>query len=313
MAIATHSPVFKCLSKSRIAAAEARLARLRKIPSLTFLRYCNYCRLGNDWRDSWGYHTRANGDVSYGNLKKGDCPDFAESYLRALSTDDTDSGEAYFYVPFASGSDQSGSLVERSNYNVFIEEFGKDNEWVFSAYGGFGTYAAVVGLTGLLTCEEDTADSIFEVLEGLKEYALIDEEAYSELCMEKANEAWDSYVADDFRDAVEKRFDGCAAFEWPSNSDLRAAFEQFAEKANCCWEDEGWGQDNMYIDIRCIVESIDLNDLADYVIRYVVSYIDVGEEKEGCATESEAIERVDKLRAAGFLGASYAIVLPVKD
>lgn len=315
MSIATHSPVFKRLSKKRVATAEARLARLRAIPNLTFLRYADYRRLSSgrdDWSAPWGYVTRADGDVSYGDLREEDCPDSAESYLRALSTDDTDSGEVYFYVPYASGSDYSGSLVERSNYNVFTETYGKDNEWVFSAHGGHNTYAAVVGLTGLLTCDEDTADEVLNVLEGLVDYPLIDEEANSTLEMEKADEAWDSWVAGDFRRAVEKKFDGRAEFEWPSDSDLRAAFEQFAEKANEYWFDEGMGQD-MYIRVDRIVAGIDLDDLADYMLCYRVSYVDVGEETEDYTSESEAIERVNALRAAGFIGASYTIVEPVKE
>lgn len=306
MTTATHSPVFKRLSAKRIATAEARLARLRAIRNLTFLRYEDYRALGKEW----GTVTRADGDVSYGDLKEEDCPESAESYLRALSTDDCDSGERYFYVPYASGSDYSGSLVERSNYNVFTETYG-DNEWVFSAYGGFGTYAAVVGLTGLLTCDEDTADEVLNVLEGLENYPLINDEVLSNLESEKADEAWESWVAGDFRRALERKFDR-VDFEWPSDSDLRTFFEQKAQEANEYWFNEGYGPD-MYIRLDKIVEGIALDNLADYMLCYRVSYVDVGEETEDYTSESEAIERVNALRAAGFIGASYAIVEPVKE
>ena len=261
MTTAAHSPVFKHLSAEQIAMAEARLSRLRKIPDVTFLSYTNYCVSGVSRGRS-----RADGDVSYGDLKEEDSPESAESYLRALSTDDAESGEVYFYVPYASGSDYSGSLVERSNYNAFIEEYGKDNEWVFSAHGGFDTYAAVVGLTGLLTCADDTADSILEALEGLADYPLLDEEAHSALERESTDSAWELWAAESFRRTVEKKFDGID-FDWPSDNELRIAFERFADEANCYWYDEGYGQDNMSIDLNRIVEGINLDDLADYVVK----------------------------------------------
>lgn len=315
MTIATHSPVFKRLGKARIARAETRLQRLREVPNLTFLRYSDYRALSTDSHGcgrEYGYVTRAGGNVCYGDLKEGDCPDCAESYLRALSTDDTDSGEVYFYVPYASGSDYSGSLVEKSNYSVFTAEYGKDNEWVFSAYGGYSTYAAVVGLTGLLTCADDTFDSICEALEGLADYPLLDEEAHSTLEMECADSAWNSWAADDFKRAVEKKFDGCAEFDWPSDDELRVAFEQFAEKANCYWYDEGYGQDNVIIDLDTIVEGIDLDDLAAYTPCYVVTYFDGGWAREEFSVESEANGRVVTLRAAGNFEATYTIEKPVK-
>jgi hypothetical protein len=127
--------------------------------------------------------------------------------------------------------------------------------------------------------------------------------------MEGADEAWDSWVAGDFRCALEKKFD-CAEFEWAPDCDLRAFFEKKAEKANEYWFNEGYGPD-MYIRVDKIVGGIDLDDLADYTLLYVVTYVDVGQETEEFTSESEAIERVTTLRAAGFAGASYTIVNPV--
>ena len=125
-----------------------------------------------------------------------------------------------------------------------------------------------------------------------------------------ADEAWESWVAGDFRCALEKKFDG-VEFEWPSDSDLRPFFEKWAEKANEYWFNEGYGPD-MYIRVDKIVEGIDLDTLAPYTVLFVVTYVDVGQETEEYTSESEAIERVDSLRAAGFIGASYTVVSPVK-
>jgi len=160
------------------AQAEERLARLRKTHNLEYLRYEDYRPLETDsdgYGRAWGYVYRAEGDVSYGDLKETDCPESAVNYLESLPAEDTEPGEVYFFVPYASGSDYSGSTVSRSNYLAFVETYG-EHDFVFSAHGGFDTYAAVVGLTGLLTCAEDTFEDTISVLEGLDGYPVIDDE-----------------------------------------------------------------------------------------------------------------------------------------
>ena len=297
---------------------EERLTRIRKIANLEFLQYQDYCPQGPSARYSglqdWGYTRRIDPDgksVSYGDLMRpDDCPASAVKYLEGLSTDATEEGEVYFFLPYASGSDYSGSTVEKANHKAFLESYGEEG-FVWEAHGGFDTYAVVLGLTGLLECADDTFDTILGIIEGLEDYPLIDDEALSNLEMEGADEAWDCWVAGDFRRALEKRFDG-VEFEWPSDSDLRTFFEKKAEEANEYWFNEGYGPD-MYIRVDKIVEGIDLDNLADYTVLFVVTYLDVGQETEEFSSESEAIERVNSLRAAGFIGASYTAVSPAKQ
>ena len=296
---------------------EERLARIRKIANVDFLHYQDYCPQGPSSRYSglqeWGYTRRIDPDckaVSYGDLMQpDDCPESAVKYLEALSTDATEEGELYFFLPYASGSDYSGSTVEKANCREFLESYGEE-AFVWEAHGGFDTYAVVLGLTGLLECADDTFDAVLGIVEGLEDYPLIDDEALSNLETEGADEAWESWVAGDFRRALEKKFDG-VDFEWPSDSDLRPFFEKRAEKANEYWFNEGYGPD-MYIRLDKIVEGIDLDCLAPYTVLYVVTYVDVGQETEEYTSETEAIERVDSLRAAGFIGASYTVVSPSK-
>ena len=296
---------------------EERLERVKKLANVDFLHYQDYCPQGPSARYSglqeWGYTRRIAPDskaVSYGDLMKpADCPDSAVAYLEALSTDATEEGELYFFLPYASGSDYSGSTVEKANCREFLESYGEE-KFVCEAHGGFDTYAVVLGLTGLLECADDTFNAILDIIEGLEDYPLINDEALSTLESDLADEAWDCWVAGDFRRALEKKFD-CAEFEWPSDSDLRTFFEKKAEKANEYWFNEGYGPD-MYIRVDRIVEGIDLDDLADYTILFVVTYVDVGQETEEFSSESEAIERVDSLRAAGFIGATYTAVCPAK-
>ena len=294
---------------------EERLARVKKLANVDFLHYQDYCPQGPSSRYSglqeWGYTRRIDPDsktVSYGDLMQpADCPESAVKYLEALSTDATEEGELYFFLPYASGSDYSGSTVEKANCREFLESYGEE-AFVWEAHGGFDTYAVVLGLTGLLECADDTFDAILGIIEGLENYPLIDDETLSNLETEGADEAWESWVASDFRRTLEKKFDG-VDFEWPSDSDLRPLFEKRAEKANEYWFNEGYGPD-MYIRLEKIVEGIDLDCLAPYTVLYVVTYFDVGQETEEYTSETEAIERVDSLRAAGFIGASYTAVSP---
>ena len=206
---------------------EERLARVKKLANVDFLHYQDYCPQGPSSRYSglqeWGYTRRIDPDsktVSYGDLMQpADCPESAVKYLEALSTDATEEGELYFFLPYASGSDYSGSTVEKANCREFLESYGEE-AFVWEAHGGFDTYAVVLGLTGLLECADDTFDAILGIIEGLENYPLIDDETLSNLETEGADEAWESWVASDFRRALEKKFDG-VDFEWPSDSDLR--------------------------------------------------------------------------------------------
>jgi hypothetical protein len=290
---------------------EERFARIRKLANLELLRYEDYCPQGPSSRYSglqeWGYTRRIDPDskaVSYGDLKPADCPESAVKYLESLSTDAMEEGELYFFLPYASGSDYSGSTVEAANHREFLESYGEE-AFVWEAHGGFNTYAVVLGLTGLLECADDTFDAVVGIVEGLENYPLIDDEALSKLESDNANEAWESWVAGDFRRALEKKFDN-AEFDWPADSDLRALFEKKAEKANEYWFNEGYGPD-MYIRVDKVVEKVEWDDVAQYAIRYLVSYVDVGQQEEEYFNESEAIERVESLRAAGFIGASYSV------
>ena len=184
---------------------EERLKRIKKLANLEFLHYQDYCPQGPSSRYSglqeWGYTRRIDPDsksVSYGDLMKpADCPESAVKYLEALSTDATEEGEFYFFLPYASGSDYSGSTVEKANCREFLESYGEE-AFVWEAHGGFDTYAVVLGLTGLLECADDTFDAILGIIEGLENYPLIDDEALSNLECTLADEAWDCWVAGDF-------------------------------------------------------------------------------------------------------------------
>jgi hypothetical protein len=285
---------------------EQRLARILEIPILFPLRYEDYCAVTKDsdgYAARFGYVRRVDGNASYGDFKDTDWPASAESYLGELSDDPEESNEIYFYVPYASGSNYSGSAVEKSNAKVFEETYG-GNEWVHSVYGGYSTYAVAVGLTGLLTCDDDTFDAICEDLEGLADYPLLNEEACFELEMELTDEAWESWARGSFVRELEAKFADTAEFEWPDDSTLRKFFEGKRADAKEEWWCEGSGPD-MYVRIDEVVKGITFDDLYTLAPYYEVSYNPCGMYYSDYYLESEAIAEVERLRAAGRPEAQY--------
>jgi len=291
---------------------EQRIQRIQNLPNVQPLRYESYepvdpfhCHAG---LRPWGYAHRADGSASYGDFKDDDWPESAEAYLSTIWDDSTITGDLYFYVPYASGSDYSGSTVEAANAKCIEDTFG-ENEWVHTVYGGHNTFAVAIGLTGLLTCDDDVFDELCEAIEGLGDYPVIDEDALSELEAEKTDEAWESWVRDDFIRALEKEHDGCIDFSWPDDPELRSFFYECAEKADTYWYCEGYGPD-MYIDVDDVVKEADFDDYGKWAARYEVSWNDYGERREVYYDKDEANERVTTLRASGHIGAFYTVIEP---
>jgi len=116
--------------------------------------------------------------------------------------DDDEEGD--FVIPEGpvSGSDYSGNLLERSNYDVFREQFAdsQGTEW-WETPGGHGTF-------GLL-CRVDADERIPEMeafFEALRNYPVADERAFEELEMTSQQEAWADYGRRDFIRGLQKLF-----------------------------------------------------------------------------------------------------------
>jgi hypothetical protein len=61
----------------------------------------------------------------------------------------------------------------------------------------------------------------------------------------------------------------------------------------------------VFVRVEKVAEGIALADLDNWIVKYLVSWVDVWQETEEYTSETGAIERVESLRAAGFIGASY--------
>jgi len=131
-----------------------------------------------------------------------------------------------------SGSDYSGSSCEYSNYRVFLQQFGKI-KGVYDIYGGYGTYGIAIRKSVL-----DSNKDIQDVLKGLEEYPIIDEQDQSQLEMDWAGEAWTSWVRDDAVRLLREDWE-----DWePSDEDtFQSQFNSALNEANEDWESENRG------------------------------------------------------------------------
>ncbi len=95
---------------------------------------------------------------------------------------------------WVSGSDYSGGLVSRSNYEEFLEQFAdsEDTEW-FQVVGDHGTYGVVIRFDA-----DDRIPEMGEFFDSLENYPVINSERHSRLEMEAEDEAWHSYGRRDF-------------------------------------------------------------------------------------------------------------------
>lgn len=156
---------------------------------------------------------------------------------------------------FLSGSDYSGDLINKSNHRVFLERFG-EVEGVYETYGGYGSFGIAIRLDVYNSNEE-----IKEVIDGLEEYCIIDEEDHSaleyeadqELVTEAAKDLSREIDLEDYIpdiDAILEKTDQLEEYIWNAIRDLQLDFEH--EQHHAFIRDEG--RIKLYVEDRLIIE-----------------------------------------------------------
>ena len=169
-----------------------------------------------------------------------------------------DAKDGRYLVPaYLSGSDYSGSLVERANHRAWSEKFasGEDTWWT-NAPGGHGTFAVVIDMDGV---PEEDAEEVAEFIGGLEDYPLADEDLHSEMEMEAQSEAWDNWARSDFKRALEKKFN--VELDEVDDEKVFELFQEKADESNTYWENEQG--DSMYINLDRIIKKISKNDVKE--------------------------------------------------
>jgi hypothetical protein len=191
-------------------------------------------------------------------------------YWYSHSTHAADIDTLYFCPNWLSGSDYSGGVMTRSNFDVFMEAF-EELEGVEIRYGGYASYWVCVRLDLLFTHE-----GIREMLESLEGYPILDEDAYSEAQIDAQEEAWGNWVRYEFIREIEKKLD--IELEAPENDAeeeerfedaLYNCFREAMEAANEYWEDDNEG---VSLRVSEVVKEVGLAELNAHSIPYEKLY-----------------------------------------
>lgn len=156
----------------------------------------------------------------------------------------------YLEVPFCGYSDYSGTTVERSNCDCFLEQF-KDNigNGVWELYGGYGTRGVLISLQFYLS---NNSEYVKDIIQNLFQYPCIDDESMSKLEYEIEVESWNDYIKSDLIREFNNR---CIYYEDETEQDdflLRQKFYDAMERANEYFVHED--AHSAYVDISKVVD-----------------------------------------------------------
>jgi hypothetical protein len=113
-----------------------------------------------------------------------------------------------FLIPkyMSYGDYDDSCMVERSNYKIFLEDY-KEECGIFRIYGGYGSSGIAISIRYLLDpVNEDKADEIIELLNGLNNYPVIDDNDMSNMEYKLFLESLDSYAIKDCSSLLAKQF-----------------------------------------------------------------------------------------------------------
>lgn len=151
------------------------------------------------------------------------------------------------------GSDYSGGYVHKANFKVFTNEWADhDPPFYTEVYGGHGTYGVAIHI-------DSAPDEVWEQLQSLENYPVLDEEVLSELEEEGKNETWERWACAEYKSLWEERYfeNESLPEAWVdmiSDDAWREHFEACAEAGNIYWEAQG-DQPEMHIDVKRVFEA----------------------------------------------------------
>lgn len=194
---------------------------------------------------------------------------------RFIALDETD-GDVYITVPCASGSDYSGSLVERANFEYLKEAWG---DWpaFIRLYGGYGTFGVMLNL-GHLT--PDQLDRVRDIFESIERYPVIDDDMLYKMEHEATLREVSENIVYDLKRELETRFPELEAL------DLEPAAYEDLFWAICRRHAEAYFYnelaDSMVLEPRLetILDQVDVKETAEYWALFPADY-DHGLESSG--------------------------------
>ena len=212
------------------------IKRIENIDHISFWCYNHYDSSIRDYTQV----IPADKSVYWSDLEKLDNPDLS------------DLENIYIMHDYTQMGDYGGSLVEKSNYEVLTDGYG-----FIRVFGDYGSISCMISIQSLIDMEEES-DTILDVLEGLNNYPLIDDDELYQQEQEQIEEAWDNWVEYDFKRAIELKYDiDLDDYELIPDQTFRSIFDAAAENISEYWINES-GYD-MWINVDKVVKSLDFN------------------------------------------------------
>ena len=155
------------------------------------------------------------------------------------------------------GDYDNSCMVERSNYKLFLEDY-KEEKGVFTIYGGYGSSSIAISIRYLLDPDnEEKAQSIIDVLNGLNDYPCIDDEDMSNMEYESFIEALDSFAIRDCNNLLSKQF-LAEVYDYDKDKLKEVLLESNRNLNYYAYEIESGG--SCYIDTKRLIEKVSLID-----------------------------------------------------
>lgn len=244
------------------------LLDIEKIDNITFNTYSSYKWVKDnilDYPDYPGHEHMV--DLSYPETKHTYYQDYTELTLQN-SIDNTPIDSMFIMPGYMQYGDYDNScMVERSNYKLFLEQYG-DEPGIFTISGAYGSAGIAISLKWLLDPEnEDKAQEIIDCLNALSNYPCIDDEDMSNMEYDAFLDALDDYGIKDFIDKAGSKFNlDISDYDFDKTKQL--ILEIDAHLNYPCYEIESGG--NCYIDIDRLIEPLTLEQLKPVLTDYEV-------------------------------------------
>ena len=165
--------------------------------------------------------------------------------------------EPVYCPPMCEGGDYGDTgFVGKANYKYFVDNFRKSTNVMFR-FGGHGSYGVIIKAS----CKNQT---IIDVLCGLSDYPVIDDDILSEVEAKAQEEAWDTWVHTEFCDGLQGIIDRVdqgnilsdkeIEFDW---SEVYQLFCNLQERTGEYMHADG---NDMYVDVAKLVKAVTIQD-----------------------------------------------------
>lgn len=168
------------------------------------------------------------------------------SVFNLLNKDEIPSEDDFVEIPYTlSGDYTSFSCVSNMSNNRVLRKDFKDLIFVY------GSYSYETLFIQLKDLQKEENKELFDIIDKLFQYPILDEQDESELINELAEQAWDNWVEYDFKRELYKHLDE-DEYEL-EDYDLKSVFYKFIQITGDWFESEG---NDVYIHVDNIVEKM---------------------------------------------------------